>query len=217
MTIYPSTSTTVQTAQLLDKEEFCKANEREYREPNIPIINFNVPILCLPNDVVPTHQLDHKQEHPIQTSRLCSSEQAVFGHVSLPLHRYISLTSLTITARVSRTYWSCCLWPRTWTPPLRDWTSMKKCWQILWTWVIFPALRRVMRATSMGHKSFSRPSRSRPRLPPLCSVYNHSCNAMVCVVSELISWTSLDLSSIRGIGWHQAEVEQSFAESKERF
>jgi hypothetical protein len=93
------TAQTTQVTQPFNMEEFFKANEREYQRLGIPIIDLNVLILCLPNDVAPTHRLNHRQEHPIRTSRLCSSAQAVFGRASLPLHRYTSLTSLTITAR----------------------------------------------------------------------------------------------------------------------
>jgi hypothetical protein len=181
----PSTTSTVQSAVPFNMEEILEINKREYERLGIPIINLNVPILCLPNDVAPTHQHNHRQEHPVHTSRLRSSAQAVFGRASPPLHRYTSLTSLTITARASKDVLvlmslmtkilNSALW--------NQWGGLMH--QIVNLRYIYCITPGHMRFVSVGHKSLSRPSRSGPR--SLCSVNNDSCNAMVCVISELIS------------------------------
>ena len=94
-----STTTAAQTAQPFNLEEFCKANEREFRQLGGRVIDLSVPILCLLNDIAATHQPNHRQEHLIHTSHPFSSAQAVFGRASLPFYPFTSLTLLTMMAR----------------------------------------------------------------------------------------------------------------------
>ena len=66
-------------------EEFCKKTGRMYQRLGVPIIDLRV---CILDNVAPAHQLellDHRQEHPIQTSRLCSSAQNISGRASPPI------------------------------------------------------------------------------------------------------------------------------------